>query len=40
MLLYLQLFVDSPIITNNVHEYTDEIIQLKIELIGHYSIKS
>lgn len=39
MHLYLQLLVHSPIITNNVHEYTNEIIQLKIQLIGQYSIK-
>jgi hypothetical protein len=37
---YLQLFVDRPIIINNVHEYTNEIIHLKIRLTGHYSIKS
>jgi len=40
MHLYLQLFVDSPIITNNVHEYTNDIIQLKIQLIDHHSINS
>jgi len=39
MHLYLQLFVDSLIIINNNHEYINEIIQLKIQLMAATPLK-